>query len=142
MDGPNGIGLSPDGKILYTVETVTGRVWAFDIVGPGELSNVPGSAPWVRGRLLANPDGYHLFDSIAVDSSGNICAGSIPGNITVVSPDGSFFENISMPDPFPTNICFGGPELRRAHITLSGTGKLIAMEWPRQGLPLHFLDDR
>lgn len=140
MDGPNGIGLSPDGRTLYAVETPTGRIWAYDVTAPGEISKKPGPAPWTRGRLLANPDGYHLFDSLAVDSGGNVCVGSIPGNISVVSPDGQRCEDIAMPDPFPTNICFGGPDLKTAYITLSGAGKLIAMEWPRPGLPLHFLN--
>jgi gluconolactonase len=27
-----------------------------------------------------------------------------------------------------------------AYITLSGAGHLIAMDWPRPGLPLHFLN--
>ena len=94
----------------------------------------------MRGRLLANPNGYHLFDSLAVDSAGNICVGSIPGNITVVSQDGQFHEDLAMPDPFPTNICFGGPGLKTAYVTLSGAGRLISIDWPRPGAPLHFLN--
>ena len=30
---PNGIGLSPDGRTLYVVETETARLWGFDLVG-------------------------------------------------------------------------------------------------------------
>jgi gluconolactonase len=45
-----------------------------------------------------------------------------------------------MPDPMTTNICFGGADLRTAYITLSSTGKLVAVEWPRPGLPLNFLN--
>jgi gluconolactonase len=41
-----------------------------------------------------------------------------------------------MPDMFCTNICFGGPDLRTAYMTLSGTGKLVAMDWPEPGLRL------
>ena len=38
-----------------------------------------------------------------------------------------------------TNIAFGGPDMRDAYITLSGTGQLIAIDdWPIPGLPLHF----
>ncbi|NKB55869.1 MAG: SMP-30/gluconolactonase/LRE family protein [Alphaproteobacteria bacterium] len=140
MDAPNGIGLSPDGKSLYAAETPTGRLWAYDITAPGEIDKTPGPAPWTRGRLLANPDGYHLFDSLAVDGAGNICIGSIPGAISVISPDGKSCKDIEMPDPFPTNICFGGEDLRTAYITLSGAGRLIAMDWPNPGLPLHFLN--
>ena len=58
------------------------------------------------------------------------------GGITVISPDGSDIEHVPLPDPLTTNICFGGPERRTAYITLSGTGRLVAMEWPRPGLEL------
>ena len=36
-----------------------------------------------------------------------------------------------------TNICFGGADQRTAYATLSGTGALVAFDWPRQGLRLH-----
>src|SRR3546814_18795162 len=39
--GPNGIGLSPDGRTLYVRETMTARVWAMEIVAPGELAPPP-----------------------------------------------------------------------------------------------------
>jgi gluconolactonase len=44
-----------------------------------------------------------------------------------------------MPDPMTTNICFGGPDLKTAFITLSWTGKLVAVDWPTPGLRLHQL---
>lgn len=37
-------------------------------------------------------------------------------------------------DPMTTNICFGGPDLRTAYITLSGKGELMEMAWERPGL--------
>ena len=37
LDGPNGIGLSPTGKRLYVAETFTGRVWEWEISGPGQV---------------------------------------------------------------------------------------------------------
>ena len=49
-------------------------------------------------------------------------------------------EFIPLPDIMTTNICFGGEDLMTAYITLSGAGRLIAMDWPRPGLPLHFLN--
>ena len=39
-----------------------------------------------------------------------------------------------------TNVAFGGPELKTAYITLSSKGELIAMDWPRPGLALNFLN--
>src|SRR5580692_1237857 len=34
------------------------------------------------------------------------------------------------------NICFGGPDMRTAYITLSGYGQLFEARWPRPGLDL------
>ena len=46
------------------------------------------------------------------------------GTITEVSPTGEIVREVKMPDIYPTNICFGGPDMRTAYITLSDTGKL------------------
>jgi gluconolactonase len=47
-------------------------------------------------------------------------------------------RQVKMPEAYPTNICFGGPDLRTAYITLSGTGQLATMTWPEPGLALAF----
>jgi gluconolactonase len=43
-----------------------------------------------------------------------------------------------MPDPFTTNICFTGDDMKTAYATLSGTGRLVAFDWPRAGLRLNY----
>jgi gluconolactonase len=55
-----------------------------------------------------------------------------------VSPDGATVEFLATNDPLTTNICFGGDDLRTAYITSSGTGRLLATEWPRPGLQMAF----
>jgi gluconolactonase len=45
-----------------------------------------------------------------------------------------------MPDLWTTNICFGGKDLKTAYITLSNSGRLVAMDWPRAGLGLNYLN--
>lgn len=141
VEGANGIGLSPDGATLYVAEAHAGRIWAFDIVAPGEIAKTAGALPWERGRMLFAASHYALFDSLAIDAEGNVCVADIPhGGITVVSPAGELVEQHPMPEPMPTNICFGGPGLKTAYVTLSSTGKLVSLPWPRGGLPLHFLN--
>ena len=82
---------------------------------------------------------YQLLDSMAVDSAGNVCVATLlNGGITVIAPDGTVLEHVATPDPLTTNICFGGSDLRIAYITLTTQGKLVAMDWPRSGLPLHY----
>ena len=138
LDAPNGIGLSPDGRQLYVAETHTGRVWSWQVSEPGRIDTSGGFGP-AGGTLLAGLAGFQLLDSLAVDSAGNVCVATlVNGGITVISPDGRSVEHIATPDPLTTNICFGGPDLRTAYITLSGTGRLVTMRWPRPGLKLNY----
>jgi gluconolactonase len=138
LDAPNGVGLSPDGSRLYVAETHTGRVFWWDITGPGEVAggdSVTGNG----GTLLAGLPDMQLLDSLAVDGQGWVCVGTlVNGGITAISPDGTKVDHVPLPDPLVTNICFGGgSELRTAYVTLSGTGKLVSFDWPRPGLRLH-----
>ena len=133
LEAPNGIGLSPDEDVLYVAETPTGRVWAFDLDGPGQLG--------AGRRMLAQIPDYHFFDSLAVDAEGNVCVATIiTGGVTIHSPDGKSAKLVPMPDLLTTNICFGGEDLRTAYITLSSTGRLVSMPWETAGLPLNFLN--
>ncbi len=133
---PNGIALSPDNRRLYVAETETARLWAWDIQSPGVLAKAPFPSPH-GGRLLAGLGGFQRFDSMAVTAAGNICVATlINGSVTVIAPAGGVIEQVAMPDMFCTNICFGGPDLRTAYITLSGAGRLVSMRWPEPGLRL------
>jgi len=136
----NGVGLSPDEKTVYASETHTGRLWAFDITSPGQINKRPWPSPH-GGRLVGGTTGFRNFDSLAVDAGGNICVATLmDGGITVFTPDGSSIEHVNMPDPYTTNICFGGDGLKTAYITQSLTGILVKCEWPTAGLPLNFLN--
>ncbi len=136
--GYNGIGLSPDGSRLYAVETMTARLFAWDITGPGELS---GGNPLTGGGIYLGSGHVHAaFDSLAIEENGNICVATLvhePG-ITVFNPDGQIVEQVEFPDPMPTNICFGGDDMRVAFVTLSAMGKLARAPWSRPGLKLNF----
>jgi gluconolactonase len=137
LDGPNGIGLSPDGRRLYAAETHTGRVFYWDLAGPGEIE--PYAASPNGGHLLAGLPGMQLLDSLAVDEQGNVCVATIAnGGITIISPDGASVRHVPLPDPLTTNIAFGGKDRRTAFITLSSTGRLVSMPWETAGLKLNF----
>lgn len=141
MITPNGTSLSPDEKTLYVAETWTGRLWAFDLEAPGVVKKQPWPIPH-GGRLVANTSGFRNFDSLAVEAGGNICIATLfdPG-ITVMAPDGSRVEHVPISgDPYCTNICFGGQDMKTAFITLSYYGSLVAVDWPRPGLALNYLN--
>lgn len=138
MMGPNGIGIAPDGRTLYVSETMTARLWAIDIVGPGTLAPPP---PWAPGRFVGTPPAFRLLDSLAVEESGRICVGTmVEGGITVFDPDGDGSEFVPLPDVGITNIAFGGPDRRDAYITASTTGTLYRVRWPRPGLTPLFVN--
>ena len=135
---PNGCGLSPDGKTLYVADTEGARLWAFDIVAPGVLAPAKPHAPH-SGRVIAGLGSNARFDSLAVMASGNVAVATLStGYITVISPTGDVVEAVKMPDTYPTNICFGGADMKTAYITLSDSGRLGKMTWSEPGLKLNY----
>ncbi len=137
VDSPNGIGLSPDGSRLYVAETHTGRVFAWNVEGPGSVAGVGPIGH--GGELIAGLEGHQLLDSLGVDGDGNVVVGTlVNGGLTVFAPDGSGTEHMALPDPMVTNVCFGGDDLSTAYVTMSATGVLASLPWPRPGLRLAF----
>jgi gluconolactonase len=148
---PNGIGLSPDGTILYRAQTSARQVLRRRLKAPGVI--VPSIGASIASIVIADGvdawsvlvgmPGFQEFDSLAVDSSGAVCVGTIADSgIAVVSADGSSVETYTLPadlaDGAITNICFGGADLRTAFITGSQTGRVFAFQWPRPGLRLAY----
>ena len=103
----------------------------------GQARAVPG-ALWRALRLrparlpaLRQPGGRGLRQHLRRDAGHRLHHGDLAG--------GQVVRQVKMPDVYPTNICFGGPDLRTAYITLSASGQLAAMEWPEPGLRLNFM---
>jgi gluconolactonase len=138
LERPNGIGLSPDGRTLYVVETPTARCWAFRLSAPGQIESANGPYRGEKGTVIAGLGGYQMFDSLAVDGEGHVCVATlITGAVSDIWPDGSRVDQYMLPDMMVTNVCFGGPGRRTAFATLSMGGTLVSFEWPRPGLALH-----
>lgn len=139
MSIPNGVGLSPDGRTLYVVETETARLWSWPVTAPGQLEHLPWHVSPGGGRLVYTAPSFTRFDSLKVEAGGNICLATLDiGAVTVVSPDGALVEQPRMDcgDTHCTNLCFGEADLRTVWLTLSHTGQLIRRRWARPGLRL------
>jgi gluconolactonase len=135
----NGIGLSPDQRTVVFVESESARLWALDLESPGQPRRYGFPSP-SGARWIAQPGGrIQRFDSLKVDALGNIIVATLlTGGLTTISPDGRDITFLPLPDQYTTNLCFGGPDMRTVYVTLSGYGRLIAIDdWPTPGLRLN-----
>ncbi len=107
----NGIGLSPDGSVLYHADTTRG-VLAHDLDGD-QVSN--------RRLFLDGPDcsgGSLMPDGLAVDEAGNIWVADVSGSGCVRAFDSAGIEihRIAVPSTMVTSVCFGGADRRDLYI--------------------------
>jgi gluconolactonase len=136
MAGANGVGLSPDERTLYVAESVTARLWAFDLPEPG----VVGERRCLGTLPFGGPANIVVADSMVIDGDGNIIVGTVlNGGLTIFSPDGSSIRHVPTGDIYTTNACFGGPNMRTLYVALGEQGALGKFEgWPSRGLDLNF----
>ncbi|WP_154760793.1 SMP-30/gluconolactonase/LRE family protein [Amycolatopsis pithecellobii] len=134
----NGIDWSPDGRVLYHVDSTAGTViaWAFDL-GSGEVG---------QPRLLCQvPSETGLPDGLTVDANGDIWLavwGS--GEVWRLDPKtGQTTAIVDVPTECPTSCAFGGPDLSTLYITTArnegepGGGLLYAADVPAVGRHPH-----
>ena len=138
LSGANGIGLSPDGSMLYVAATFDRQLLAYEITAPGEL-DLSNAFP-APGRVVASFPGRQTVDSLAIDAEGGICVGIVleGTGIGTVDPVSGAIDLFQLPDLAPTNICFGGADMQDAWITLSASGRLAKIRWDRPGLRLNY----
>jgi gluconolactonase len=91
------------------------------------------------GKVIGGVPGPARFDSLAVLANGNIC-GRHPHHRHDhrVHAGRAIARTVKMPDIYPTNICFGGADMRTAYITLSDQGQLGIDAMAEPGLKLNF----
>jgi gluconolactonase len=127
MSGPNGIGISPDGKLLHI--SMGTNLLAFDIDGPGKLSTRT-YPDGVQGPLHESSGA----DSLKLQADGKVCVCSLfrPGGITVIDRAG-MAEFLGFPDRFVCNLAFGGKDMLDCWLMLSGLGRIAKVRWPAPG---------
>jgi gluconolactonase len=133
----NGVGLSPDEQTLYVADTMSARLWGNPLSASGEIA-APPPQRHNPARLVGTAPGDVMLDSLAVTEAGDICVGTLMnGGITTFTPAGET-RHTALPEPYVTNICFGGSDRQTAFITLATTGKVVKCRWPEPGLALNF----
>jgi gluconolactonase len=135
---PNGLALTPDRRTLYVALSDKRQIVAYALTGPGTVEQ-RGGRPYAR--VVTSPAGDLSFDNIAVEAGGNIVATGVrAGVLLTITPAGEVIETTPLPDPIVTAIAFGGSDMRTLYATLSSSGRIVALRWPRAGLaPLHRL---
>ncbi|MCW5979024.1 MAG: SMP-30/gluconolactonase/LRE family protein [Bryobacteraceae bacterium] len=101
---PNGIGLSPNGRILYVANSDERNIRAYDVDAAGKVSG--------ERVLIADIDGPP--DGIAIDEKGNIYVTA--NKLPVYSASGKLLHTIEIAET-PANCAFGDPDLGTLYIT-------------------------
>ncbi len=101
---PNGLALSPDGKILYVDNSDERSVYAYDLDGKGSASNERVLVTGIQGV----PDG------MTIDEKGNLYVTA--GGVAIYSPEGKLLHTIEIPET-PRNATFGDADLRSLYVT-------------------------
>ncbi len=110
----NTICWSPDAKIMYTTDTVTGVIFAYDFdLAAGAITNKRDFARFDRGH----PDGS------TVDADGYLWNARWDGSCVVrFAPDGTVDRVIEVPAAQVTNCTFGGDDMSTLYITTARYG--------------------
>ncbi|MFA6619367.1 MAG: SMP-30/gluconolactonase/LRE family protein [Candidatus Neomarinimicrobiota bacterium] len=126
MDGlqfPNGLSFSPDGKILYVGESVNKNILSIHQKN-GTIDT-----------LITLPPGNQDPDGMDVDEKGNLYIAYFGGGkIFVVSPEGELLDSLKTPGSRPSNVEFGGKDMRTLYISECETNKVYAI---RTGIAGH-----
>lgn len=130
----NGIGWSPDDRLMYFTDSGKRTIWVYDFdAEKGEISN---------RRIFAEVDAATgIPDGLAVDVEGGVWSAIWDGwNVTRFAPDGQIDRVVSLPVPRPTSVAFGGADLATMFVTTARIrlSAAILAEAPLSGSILAF----
>lgn len=135
----NGIGWSPDDRVMYFTETYSNCIYRYDFdLETARLSN--------RRVFVQLADGHP--DGLTVDAAGGVWSVLFErGCVNRYLPDGTLDRSIELPVSRPTSCIFGGPEMRTLFFTSARfsldenqlvaepmAGATFALEVPESGI--------
>jgi gluconolactonase len=129
VPSPNGVALSPDGKVLYLAVTRGNCVWRVPLLPDGSVSKV---SQFFTSHGPSGPDG------LAVDATGRLLVANPGlGYVWVLNGRAEPVEVLRGPAGASiTNLAFGGPDRRTLYVTDSTHGQVLRAEMDAPGLPI------
>jgi len=129
----NGIGFSPDGKLLYHSDSTNGHVILHDVAADGSVGN---------RRVFAASEGG-APDGLAVDEAGTVWVAIYGGGcVDRYSPDGALDRRVEVPARSVASVCFGGADGRDVYVATADNlddeslgGSIFRMRVDVPGLP-------
>ena len=111
IDISNGIGWSPDNRVLYHTNSTPAIIYAYDFdLQSGEIAN--------RRIFVDSSAETGVPDGLTVDSQGYIWSARWGGwRLDRYDPQGRLERSVRMPVEFPTSVIFGGADLDVLYVT-------------------------
>ncbi|MCW5746924.1 MAG: SMP-30/gluconolactonase/LRE family protein [Alphaproteobacteria bacterium] len=110
----NGLGVSPDGKRLYHSDARGGLVRVYDVKPDGSVG------PW---RKFASLGENGVADGLKVAADGSVWVADAHGSrVAVFNADGGHRQDVAVPLPMVTSLCFAGGDLRDLYVVTGSRG--------------------
>ena len=127
LDLSNGLAWSPDGTVLYSIDTIPGRIWQR---GYDAASGSAGDRHEFLHLRGVSPDG------MCVDADGNLWIAIFGGGqVRCYTPNGEQIATIHVAAPNTSSVAFAGPDLDTLVITTASEQLSAAQlaEYPDSG---------
>ncbi|RDD38014.1 Diisopropyl-fluorophosphatase [Trichoplax sp. H2] len=123
----NGLAVTADDKTLIVAETVPRKLWAYDIIGDGQITN---KRLWAT---LPNDSEDNGPDGMDFDCQGNLLVANWDGShVDVFDHSGKHTYRIECPFNKPSNVHFQ-PNSNRVYVTEHQYHGLWYFDWKFQG---------